>query len=375
MKKYLLLVFIVFFLTGCTTVVREVKDLSEEEKDNIKQQVIDELKNQFENEYRSNITDVEKMISDLFDNEAKAVLGVSNYIDVEGIETLQGTGSGVIYKKVDNSYYLITNEHVVRDADTIKVVLQDLSTLVAIVIGTDPITDLAVIKIVTDDYYPVVAFKDTNALIPGQFAIAVGNPLGYDYYRSITLGIISGVKRRLDVDYDEDQVIDWKATLIQHDAAISPGNSGGALFDIQGNLIGINNMKIVSTDVSGIGFAIPTHIIKPIIDELEENGKITRASLGIVGVEIEKVLGNPNYTIPSGVSKGVFITDIVSNSTVDGKDIQIKDILIKFNNVEVSLVEDIRLLLTEYKIGDTVTLTVLRNGEQLQVDVVLKERP
>jgi serine protease Do len=368
-------VFIVFFLTGCTTVVREVKDLSEEEKDNIKQQVIDELKNQFENEYRSNITDVEKMISDLFDNEAKAVLGVSNYIDVEGIETLQGTGSGVIYKKVDNSYYLITNEHVVRDADTIKVVLQDLSTLVAIVIGTDPITDLAVIKIVTDDYYPVVAFKDTNALIPGQFAIAVGNPLGYDYYRSITLGIISGVKRRLDVDYDEDQVIDWKATLIQHDAAISPGNSGGALFDIQGNLIGINNMKIVSTDVSGIGFAIPTHIIKPIIDELEENGKITRASLGIVGVEIEKVLGNPNYTIPSGVSKGVFITDIVSNSTVDGKDIQIKDILIKFNNVEVSLVEDIRLLLTEYKIGDTVTLTVLRNGEQLQVDVVLKERP
>ena len=234
----------------------------------------------------------EAAIVDMLEYSQKGVLGI-----IAVSEYTAGTGSGVIYKKEGTStYYLVTNEHVVVHsepvfvegiqtgenqyvADDIRIVYEKNGLLFeksenVVLLGQDVTTDLAVLQFESDEDFNVIPFGNSYDVRVGQFVYAIGNPLGFDYYGTVTSGIISGEAR-----YQQDG--DFDATLLQHDAAISPGNSGGALLNANGELIGINNMKIVLEDVSNIGFAIPVNTVKRIVADLEDDGIITRPYLGI----------------------------------------------------------------------------------------------
>lgn len=399
MKKLFLVIGVSLLLTGCsisfekeesssTTTTANLAQLNQEDLDNIKQQIMNEIRQEIQNEYAQYITETEHMIINVVNTNSRAVLGVSNIKNTEGVYHEVSSGSGVIYKHIlsDNEYYMITNEHVVNDADKISVVLADKTYIDAELVGADQITDLAVVKFTSSTSFPVVEIADSDELQIGQFAIAIGNPLGYEYYGSVTSGIVSGLSRDMAIDYDKDNVIDWNATLIQHDAAISPGNSGGGLFDITGKLIGINNMKIVENSVSNIGFAIPSNTVQYVIDQLEINGEVERPSLGIIGSPVANVIQNNEniraglydgeiVEIPDGITTGVLVRTIVDNSSSSNSDLQEGDIILKYNDVVIITFDDLRLQIDNAKVGDQVTLTVNRNGHNIQIPLTLIQRP
>ena len=186
------------------------------------------------------------------------------------VEVGQSVGSGVLF---DKKGYIVTNNHVVSGSKEVNVSLSNGKTVPGKVVGTDPSTDLAVVKIDGSDDLPVAEFGDSDALQVGETAIAIGNPLGLEFQGTVTVGVISALNRSLDD-------IDQRFKLIQTDAAINPGNSGGALVTADGKVVGINSAKIAKEGVEGMGFAIPINSAKGIIQQLISNGKVTRAYLG-----------------------------------------------------------------------------------------------
>jgi serine protease Do len=234
----------------------------------MKSELIDELNlnNQTTN---TELQNFETLIIDVVNKNTQAVLGVSNYQNVYNTLQEVSTGSGVIYKRVNDDYYLVTNEHVVRDAKKLRVVLENNEYVDAILLGSDMSSDLAVLKFTLNRDLPVSTFADSSLITRGQIAIAIGSPLGFEYYGSVTMGVISGLSRLVHVDNNEDGVIDFTEVLIQHDVAINPGNSGGPLYNINGEIIGINNMKSIEENVDNIGFAIPSNTVVEIINQLE----------------------------------------------------------------------------------------------------------
>ncbi len=400
MKKILFVFSLAFILTGCslpfqsglsadTTTTNKITSLSQLDQaslDNITQQVMNQVKQEIEDQYAQNLTDTENMIINVVNTDASAVLGVSNFQTYMGSLREVSSGSGVIYKHdLDNGvYYMITNNHVVDGAEKLSVVLPDQTYVDATLVGTDPVTDIAVITFNSTLSLPTVEFADSDKLQVGQFAIAIGNPLGYDYYGSVTSGIVSGLARDLPIDYNNDGIIDWDATLIQHDAAISPGNSGGGLFDIHGKLIGINNMKIVDSDVSNIGFAIPSNTVSYIASQLEEFGQVVRPSLGITGLAVSDIIQNNAYLgksdsnyipLPDGVTSGVYVNTIVDNSSSTNSGLQSGDIITKYNDVNIDSFTDLKLQIDNAKVGDQVTLTVNRDGTIVNISLILIQRP
>ena len=328
------------------------------------------------------IFEIEQNIIELVSENEASVLGISKLTLENGLYIESSSGSGVVYKKVNSEYYLVTNQHVILDADKIEVVFEDLSSVEAKLVGKDARTDLAVLTFKSDKNIPLVEFGNSDNLKKGQFVIAMGNPLGLDYYGTVTVGNLSGVSRAISIDYDGDNVIDWVATLIQHDAALSPGNSGGALFDISGKLIGINNMKIIEEYSSGIGFAIPINTVKDIVKRLEADGEIERPSLGIIGNEVTTIIEQNNMInagliegelieIPNGISYGVYINQIVPNSSAASSDLRAGDIILRFNDVKINNFTDLRHEIEIAYIGDVVELLINRKGSELKISLTL----
>ncbi len=190
-------------------------------------------------------------------------------------------------KKAGNKAYIVTNNHVVDGANKLAVKLSDGKQVDAKLVGKDPWLDLAVVEIDGSNVNKVATLGDSSKLRAGEKAIAIGNPLGFD--GSVTEGIISSKEREIPVDIDGDKRPDWQAQVIQTDAAINPGNSGGALFNQNGEIIGINSSKIAQQEVEGIGFAIPINIAKPVIESLEKDGVVKRPALGVGVVSLEDV--------------------------------------------------------------------------------------
>lgn len=385
MKKIFIVLFTALFLNSCIplpfqSTKKNYAQLNEEDIRNITEQIMNEVRKEINEEYFSQISEIEQKIISVVNTYSSSVLGVSNFHKLGSYYKEVGTGSGVIYKHdLDTStYYMITNEHVIDDADKIRVVLEDKTYLDAELVGKDKVTDLAVIKFQSTKSLQVAEFGDSDLVKKGQFAIAIGNPLGYDFYGSVTVGSISGLARNVPIDYNNDNTIDWVASLIQHHAPISPGNSGGGLFDINGKLIGINNMKIVEDTVSNIGFAIPINIVKDIIAKLETKGEIIRPSLGITGQSVEVIIEinelGEKYPLPSGVTKGVYVISITPNSSADGS-LQPGDVILKYNDVEINDFEDLRAQIDIANVGDKVVLTVNRNGSILEIELTLLKRP
>ena len=273
----------------------------------------------------------------------------------------RGSGSGVIY---DASGHIITNYHVVADAQEIVVSLPDGRTVPGKVKGSDPATDLAVVKVDVDNIKPA-KFGDSDSLQVGEPAIAVGNPLGLELKGSVTAGVISALNRTLDIG-------ERRFRLIQTDAAINPGNSGGALANADGEVIGINSIKIAVGGVEGIGFAIPINTARPIIQSLIEKGRVIRPYLGVVAFDRETA---QKYGYLLNIDKGLYVFRIVQGSPAARADIRVGDILLKMNNTDVNNIIELRSIIESQGVGATVPMLVSRNGQQFTVSVQLSEVP
>lgn len=274
----------------------------------------------------------------------------------------QGSGSGVIYSK---DGLIATNNHVVAGAQEIVVSLPDGKTYNGKVLGTDPTTDLAVVKIEANEDLPVAEFGDSDSLMVGEPAIAIGNPLGMEFRGSVTAGVISALNRSLDMG-------ERRFKLIQTDAAINPGNSGGALVNADGQVIGINSAKIAASGVEGIGFAIPINEAKPILQELATKGRVVRPYLGVslLDKNLAQRLG-----FDLDLRGGLFVVKLFQNGPAYRGGIRPNDIIVKFNGTAVDSVADLRDALGKCQVGEQVPVTILRGDEEVTKTVTLTEMP
>lgn len=280
-----------------------------------------------------------------------SVVGIINKGNLGGFlnQTINlGSGSGVI---ITDDGYIITNNHVIENASDLTVILNTHEEYPAVIIGSDSKTDLAVIKINATGLTPAV-LGNSSTLEVGELAVAIGNPLGQELAGSVTVGVVSATNRTITL---QNRTLE----LIQTDAAINPGNSGGALVNCFGELIGINTVKLSSTSVEGIGFAIPISEAKPIIDDLMNKGRVTgRPIIGITG---------------SDAPYGVQVESIVKGLPADKAGIQIGDLIIKVNGQSITTVNEINKIRDTFKPGDRLNFTIYRNGDLMDVVLTLEE--
>ncbi|MEI5993689.1 S1C family serine protease [Candidatus Enterococcus mansonii] len=284
-------------------------------------------------------------------------------------------GSGVIYKKDGKTAYVVTNNHVVDKAKGLEVVLHDGTKVQGELVGTDSYTDLAVIKISSDKVDAVAEFGNSDNLKIGEPALAMGSPLGSAYANSVTQGIISSLNRNIQNE-NNGQAININA--IQTDAAINPGNSGGPLVNIEGQVIGINSVKIVQSEsqvsVEGMGFAIPSNDVVNIINQLEKEGKVTRPALGISMDELTNVSTQQRKEIlklPESVQMGVLVRTVQTATPADKAGIERYDVITKIDDKEIDSVTDLQSALYKKKVGDKMKVTFYRDGKEQSVNVDL----
>ena len=268
-----------------------------------------------------------------------------------------GAGSGVI---LTQDGYIVTNHHVIEDANSITVRTRSGDEYNASLVGSDEQSDLAVLKIDASGLTPAV-LGDSTTLEVGDLAIAIGNPLG-ELGGSVTSGIISALDREMTIDGQT-------MTLLQTDAAVNPGNSGGGLFNANGDLIGIVNAKSSGENVEGIGFAIPISTATDIIDELIANGEVTsRPTLGVSLYNVEDEMTASQLGVDS---TGVYIVQIVDGGAADNAGLRSGDRIVSVDGSEVSSASDVRAALNKHKIGESISITVERNGQTQDFDVAL----
>ena len=291
-------------------------------------------------------------------NKAVARDWFNNPVETEGV------GSGVIFKNDGGDSYIVTNNHVISGAKELVVSLPDGRSLKGKLVGADEMTDLAVVK-VGDGKLPTAKFGDSDKIVVGEPAIAIGNPMGLEFQGSVTSGVISALNRTLDIS-------DKRVKLLQTDAAINPGNSGGALVNADGEVIGINSAKVAANGVEGMGFAIPINTVQTVIDSLMSKGYVARPYLG-VSIFDPETAGRYGYQL--NIDKGVYVFQLTLNGPCGKAGLQRGDIILKLDGKETNSVSDLREKVAEHKVGDTVKITYDRNGSEQSADVVLEEMP
>lgn len=280
-------------------------------------------------------------------------------------------GSGVVYMKSNGRGYIVTNNHVVSGSDAIQVKLANGKTVNAKIVGTDSTTDLAVLSIDSKYVTQVAEFGDSKSLQAGQTVIAVGSPLGSEYASTVTQGIISAPSRTITTSSNQQ-------TVIQTDAAINPGNSGGALVNSAGQVIGINSMKLSQssdgTSVEGMGFAIPSNEVVTITNQLVKNGKITRPQLGVKVMALENVpqAYRSRLGIKSNLKEGIYVASVTKNGSAAKAGLKANDVITKVDGKKVTDVASLHSILYSHKVGDSVNVTVNRNGNTRDIKVTLQ---
>lgn len=310
-------------------------------------------------------------IASIYENVSHSVVGLTSklkYFDWFNNERYtEGTGSGVIVKEEKDRYYIVTNFHVVDGATEVVAEIVSDQIVPATLIGYDEDSDLAVVSImkadIPDAYKSVIKPIEvgvSNDLKVGEPAIAIGNPLGYN--NTVTYGVVSALDRKVNSDQANE--------YIQTDAAINPGNSGGALVNKKGELIGINTAKIADTNVEGIGFAIPTDTIMPIVAELIKNGYVSKPYMGIGGVNIDEDTSKL-YEIPIGV----LVKYIYEDSPALKAGLKEMDVIIGIDDTKIFTMDDLTTTLSGYNPGDKITVKIIRDGkDKIELPLTLGDR-
>src|SRR5699024_6928480 len=324
----------------------------------------------------NDLIDESKLKDTPINEVSKAVVGIKNISQEDPWTGTQegGTGSGIIYKQENNKAYVVTNNHVIQDAKDIEVELSNKKVVQAKLLGTDPLTDLAVLEMDDSDIEAVAEFSDSEKLEVGETVIAIGNPLGSEFAGSVTKGIISGLNRSVPVDTNGDQQPDWVTEVLQTDAAINPGNSGGALVNTKGQVVGINSMKVAQQSVEGIGLAIPSNTAQPIIKDLEENGEVTRPTLGIATAPLDQVPPEVQNEIdlPKDVQAGMVIANVDSDSPAEKAGLKKFDVITKIDDQEITSIVDIKVALyTDAQPNEKVTVEFVRDGQKESKELTL----
>ncbi len=315
------------------------------------------------------LEEIQEAISKLAEHVTPTVVGVSAIRQLSSPGTLPrqgrfkvpGAGSGVV---IHEDGYIVTNNHVINNGVEAEVHFSDQSTFVAKIVAQDPDTDLALLKVETDRKLPSAAFGDSGAVKVGQWVLAVGNPFGLD--RTVTLGVVSGIGR-------ENMNLSRYENFIQTDASINPGNSGGPLFNLRGEVIGINTAII--NFAQGIGFAIPSNMASRIIDQLKTGGKVVRGWLG-VGIQPLTPQLAEKFGVPDG--KGVLVNEVFAGDPADQAGLKSGDIITRIGNERLESPNQLSRVVAGFSPDDTVMVHVIRDGSSLQLPVLLgakEEKP
>lgn len=360
----------------------------DEEKRNLEDGSIIELVD--ENSITATNTKIEGIITDVSDVVEKVMPSIVSISSTDIItqydiffgrqfsKPVEGSGSGIIIGQSDSSILIVTNNHVVADAEEIKVEFVDDNKVDALIKGADPRSDLAILEVAIDDLsedtlnaIKVARLGDSENLKAGEMVIAIGNALGYG--QSVTVGYVSALNREVT-----NQGITMN--LIQTDAAINPGNSGGALININGEVIGINSMKFADTAIEGMGYAIPITDAIPMINLLINNKATEVTEMGFLGVNVQTARNvTSDLSMQFNMPIGVFINDIVEASPAEQAGLKSGNIIVGFNEVKVETVEDLLNILSYSRPGDEIILKIkeLQNGEYIdkELKVILSERP
>lgn len=272
----------------------------------------------------------------------------------------QGSGSGII---ISADGYIITNNHVIENSQMVKVVLSDGREFSARIVGADAKTDIAVIKIDDADNLTVAVMGDSDKIQVGEIAIAIGNPLGQQLTGTVTQGVISAVNRTVEAEQNT------YVNLIQTDAAINQGNSGGALVNGYGEVIGINTVKYAASGVEGIGFAIPINDAMPIVEDLIAKGYVSgRPLIGVALIEV-----TPQLAYMNNIPEGLYVSSVEPGSAASDGGIRTGDVIIKADGEKVNSVDSLNEIRDTKQVGQPLTLEVYRNGKNIEITIYLKE--
>jgi Trypsin-like serine proteases, typically periplasmic, contain C-terminal PDZ domain len=320
---------------------------------------------------------LEKKVSEINITEADTLkTSISKIYDavvvVEGYSknNLVSSGSGFVYKIDDNFGYMITNNHVVENCTSVRVLNNEGTEIEANILGTDIYLDIAVLRIDKEYVLQVASLGNSELSEIGDTVFTVGSPNGREYLGTVTKGIISGLNREVTVSLSKGYYI---MDVIQTDAAINPGNSGGPLVNINGEVIGINSLKLVKDEIEGMGFAIPIEEVLLYVDRLEAGKEIERPVIGVELIDVSSRRQQEYYqiTIDSSIKEGAIIYKTVPNSAAQVAGLQIGDVIIKVNGVNVTDSTHFRYLLYKNNVGDTINITYNRNGKENTINVKL----
>ncbi len=302
-------------------------------------------------------------IPDIYDKVSPAVVSVVITAQT-GNGYLQGTattgnGSGVILTK---DGYIVTNNHVVQDASIITVKTVANQSFDAQVVGKDERTDLAVIKVESEQDLPFAELGDSSKLRVGDMALAIGNPLQEALASTLTVGHISAINRTMVIG-------NRQMTMLQTDAAINPGNSGGALINVYGQVVGINTAKSTGYDVEGLGFAIPINEAIPVVESIIEHGYVKgRPLVGITGIDVTEQIAQAN-----NLPVGVYVQSVIEGGAAEKGGIKAGDVILKFDGKKVTSIDEINAIRDDHRVGDQISIEVSRNGKKKTINITLHE--
>ena len=310
------------------------------------------------------LTDLEGQITGAVERLSESVVGIDSTRLARGygfgVVPVEGQGSGVI---IDPSGIIVTNNHVIDDAARVQVNLKDGRTFVGEVVGTDPATDVALVKVEAENL-PFAELGDSEKLKVGQIVLAIGNALGLPGAPTVSMGLIGALGRPLP---GTDFVVEG---LIQTDAAINPGNSGGPLADLNGKVIGMNTAMIPFAQ--GMGFAIPSETIKRVRDQITKNGRVIRPWVGISGMDVTKSVAR-RYNLP--VEQGVLLAEVLRDAPAREAGLRVGDILVKLGDNKLDGMKDLVAALAHFSIADEVSVQFVRNGTSYETKLRLREAP
>lgn len=300
------------------------------------------------------------------DKVKDSVMGVNCF---EG-GSVTGTGTAFVYKKDSKYGYLLTNYHVIEDVEKVTVITSEEKEIEATVLGGDTYLDLAVLRIPAGEVLGVATNGSSENAKVGDTIFTIGSAMGNNYLGSVTSGIISGKDRKVELQTSAYENADWVMNVIQVDASLNPGNSGGPLLNINGEVIGICSLKLVDQEIEGMGFAIPIELAISHVDDLEAGKKI---EWPVLGINMTDINSSTKYTYNTGdIKKGVIVTGVMKDSPADRGGLKEGDIIIEIANKEIKDVANLRYQLYQHKKGDTIKITYIRNGNKDVANIKLQ---